>query len=201
MIFFATLRKVCFLNDFCMKLTVELGNPRILFKGKIFTIYEREVTFPSGEKKTFEYCERPSSVSILAFDAHGRLLLIRERRSGYNRYVWFLPGGRMDKAGESPRRAAIRELQEEAGYKPQTIQLLYQKSPSNTLKWSTYVFAAKNLVPAPMKGDEEFPIEVVPTSLPAAVRMAKDGTIENEFIAYSIIRFQELKKSGQFTWK
>lgn len=163
-------------------------------------MYEQEITFPSGEKKVYEYCERPSSVSILAFDDRGRLLLIRERRAGYDRNVWFLPGGRVDK-GESPRLSAIRELQEEAGFKPKTIKLLYKKSPSNTLRWDIYVYAAKDLVLSKKEGDEEFPIEVVPTALAKAVRMAKDGTIDNEFIAYSIIRFNEMRKSGEFTWE
>lgn len=183
-----------------MKKLVQRGPLREKYRGTIFTIYEQELTFPSGEKKMYEYCERPNSVSILAFDDQNRLILIRERRAGYKHNVWFLPGGRIDKKGESPRTAAIREMQEEAGFKPKTIKRLYKKSPSNTLKWDIYIFAAKDLVVSPMKGDEEFPIEVVPTPLSKAVRMAKDGTIENEFIAYSIIRFNEMLKSGEFTW-
>jgi ADP-ribose pyrophosphatase len=181
-------------------LSISLGKLVTKYTGKIFTIYEQEVHFPNGETKLYEYCERPSSVSVLAFDEQNRLLLIREHRIGYKNNVWFLPGGRVDHKGESPRTAAIRELQEEAGFKPKTIKLLYKKSPSNTLKWDIYIFVAKNLVPSFKKGDEEFPIEVVPTTLAKAVRMAKDGTIENEFIAYTIIRFAEMLKKGEFVW-
>lgn len=180
---------------------MQRGPLMLKYRGSIFSIYEQELTFPNGETKIFEYCKRPSSVSILAFDNRGQLLLIRERRAGYNHNVWFLPGGRVDKEGESPRLSAIRELQEEAGFKPKTIKLLYKKSPANTLQWDIYIYAAKDLVPSKIKGDEEFPIQVVPTSLAKAVRMAKDGTIENEFIAYSIIRFNEMLKSGEFRWK
>jgi ADP-ribose pyrophosphatase len=183
-----------------MKKTIQHGKLVCTYQGKIFTMYEQEIIFPSGEKKIYEYCERPASVSVLAFDEKGRLLLIRERRVGYKHNVWFLPGGRVDKQGESPRRSAIRELQEEAGFKPKTIKLLYKKSPASTLRWDIYIFAAKDLVPSKMEGDEEFPIEVVPTPLAQAVKMAKDGTIENEFIAYSIIRFNEMRKSGEFVW-
>ncbi len=179
--------------------SVKRGPPILKYKGRIFSIFEREMTFPDGSVKQYEYCERPNSVSVLAFDARGRLILIREWRAGYKQPAWFLPGGRVD-TGDTPRTAAIRELQEEAGLKPKTIKLLYKKSPSNTLLWDIFVFAAKDVQVAPRVGDEEFPIEVVPTSLSHAVAMAKDGTIENEFISYAIIRFAEMKKRGEFRW-
>ena len=48
---------------------------------------------------------------VLAFDAQGRLLLIRH---SYGSRRWMLPGGGIG-AKESPIGAAVRELQEETG--------------------------------------------------------------------------------------
>ncbi len=176
-----------------------LGHVKQVYKGTIFKILQRDVFFPNGKKKLFEYCVRPDSVTILPFDDKGRLLLIKEYRHGFKKNVWFLPAGRVDK-DESPLLAAKRELREETGMGARILKKVYQKSPSNTLIWNIHIYAAKNLYLSPLKGDEDFPIKVVPTSFAKALKMALDGTIQNEFIAFHIIKFNYMLKHGQFKW-
>jgi 8-oxo-dGTP diphosphatase len=52
-------------------------------------------------------------VGALAYDAEGRLLLIR-RRNEPGRGLWSVPGGRVE-AGESDAEAVVREMAEETG--------------------------------------------------------------------------------------
>lgn len=177
----------------------KLGPLKELYSGIIFKIFQRDVIFPDGKKKVFEYCSRPDSVTILPFDSKGRLLLIKEYRHGFKKNVWFLPAGRVDK-GESFLAAAQRELREETGFGAKKIKKIYEKSPSNMLRWDIHIYAARDLYPAPLVGDEDFPVEVVPTPFAKAVKMALDGTIENEFIAFHIIKFNYMLKHGQFKW-
>jgi 8-oxo-dGTP pyrophosphatase MutT (NUDIX family) len=179
---------------------VKKGELKTVYRGKIFNIKKQKIIFPNGTEKIFEYCERPSSVTVLAFNEKNELLLIREQRYRRKDKVWFLPAGKMDVKGEGPKKSALRELREETGFGAKTIKLLHQKSPSNTMLWNIYIYVAKDLYRAPLKGDEHFPIEVVPTSLKKAVKMALDGTIENEYIAYAIIRFDYMLRHEQFSW-
>ncbi len=179
---------------------IKLGKMRTVYRGKIFSIKQRQAIFPNGTKAIFEYCERPASVSTLAFNKRGELLMIREHRSGYNRNVWFLPGGRADQRGDTPKKAAQRELREETGFAAKTIKLVQKKSPANTLLWDIYLFAGKNLIWDPLPRDHGEIIKSVFVPFKKAVQMAIDGTIENEFIAYNIIRFNEMLKRGEFKW-
>ncbi len=179
---------------------IRLGPIRTRYHGQIFTIKERDVQFHDGTKTVYEYCERPNSVSILAFNEKKELLLIKEYRHGYKKNVWFLPSGRMDHPGDTPKKAAQRELREETGYRAKTLKLIVKNAPSNTLIWNIYLFAAKNLVwdPLPRDKGEHIKIHFVP--LQKAVQMALSGAIENEFIAYIIIRFDYMLKHGQWRW-
>lgn len=179
---------------------LKMGKIRTQYKGKIFSIKERDVSLPNNEKTIFEYCERPPSVSTLAFNEKGYLLMIKEFRYGSQKNEWFLPGGRMDKHGDTPRKAAQRELREETGYRARHIKLLHKKSPSNTLLWDIYVFVAKDLKidPLPQEKGEYTKPQFVPLS--KAVSMALSGEINNEFISYNILRFNYMKKNGQFSW-
>lgn len=183
-----------------MKKTLQFGPIVSTYTGKIFSIKERQVTRPDGTTTTFEYCERPASVSVLAFNKKNELLMIKEKRHPKQAEVWFLPGGRMDKVGETPRKAAIRELREETGYTAKSISLIHKKSPSTTLIWDIYIFAAKDLQYSPLP--QESGEVTTPVFIPfkKAITMALDGTIENEFISYNIIRFAEMIKRKQFEW-
>ncbi len=178
----------------------KFGPLKTIFKGKIFTIKHRPVVLPTGEKTTFEYCVRPASVSTLAFNDRNELLMIKEHRPGYRHNVWFLPGGRMDQPGDTPKKAALREMREETGYRAKTIKLVHKKSPASTLIWDIYLFAAKDLTWDPLPKDPGELTKPVFVPLNQAVEMALNGEIENEFISYDIIRFNEMMKRGEFKW-
>lgn len=180
---------------------IKLGELKTDYTGKIFKIKHREVYFPDGEKDTYEYCERVASVSVLAFNEKNEILMIKERRHGYKKNVWFLPGGRADQTGETSKKAALREMVEEAGYTAKKIKLIHKKSPSNTLIWDIYIYAARDLQYVGNKPERgEFIVDVKFIPFPKVVKMALDGTIENEFISYNIIRFDYMLKHGEFKW-
>ncbi len=179
---------------------VQRGPMREMYKGHIFTIKQQDVVLPNGAKALFEYCERPSSVSVLAFNNKKELLMIKEWRLGYDKNVWFLPGGRIDHKNDTPKKAAQRELREETGYRANTMKLVHKKSPASTLHWDIYVYAAKDLEIDPLPLDTGEIIIPQFVSLKKAVQMALDGTIENEFISYNIIRFDYMMRHGEFTW-
>jgi len=184
-----------------MRGKLKLGKIKNVYTGKIFSIKHREVIFSDGKKTIYEYCERAPSVSVLAFNSRREILMIKERRHGYQKNVWFLPGGRVDKRGDTPIRAARRELREEAGYTAKQLKLIHKKSPSNTLFWEIFIYAARGLKYVgrqPERGEEIVEVKFIPFK--KAVQMALDGTIENEFIAYNIIRFNYMLKHGEFKW-
>lgn len=182
--------------NFMSKIKVKYGKFKILYQGDIFSIKQRDVIYPDNTKEIHEYCARFDSATILAFDNKNRLLLTREFRPGSNKYKWFLPTGKIEK-GESPRQAAQRELREETGFKAKTIRRLFKKPASSSyFLWNVYVFVAKDLILAPLKAEEKLPIEVKPTSLKKAAKMAIEGTIDNQFLAYFIIRVEYMMRKG-----
>jgi len=114
-----------------------------------------EVITLSGRKTTREVLERPATVSVLALDAGGNILLVEQYRYAVDRTSLEIPAGVVDK-GETLEEAARRELREETGYDCGRLEKLVSYFPA--IGYATEemtVFVAKDLQPAPLKGDEE----------------------------------------------
>ncbi len=80
-----------------------------------------EVELPDGQR--YDYTRlRPAGVGvgIIGFDSTGCILLEREYRHGVGEVIWQLPGGLVDE-GETLQTAGLRELREETGYAPATV--------------------------------------------------------------------------------
>lgn len=175
------------------KKRIKIGKYKTVFRGIIFTIKQAEVVFPSGQVKIFEQAVRPPSITILAIDTKENLLMTREYRPKYKKYLWRLPAGRVDK-GESPLRAAQRELREEAGFKAKKMKLFHFTDMGQSLDWKRYTYLATGLTPAPLKGDEDEDITVVPTPIPKAFKMVLNGKIKNESMSYLILKLYNSQK-------
>lgn len=80
-----------------------------------------------GQAQTWYSVRRPNreTVHVLGLTADGLVPLIRQWRVVYGDWIWELPAGICDVAGESLEATAARELEEETGYRArQTIHLL-----------------------------------------------------------------------------
>ena len=88
----------------------------LVCKTRIVKVYQDKVVLPNGAKiDDYTIVEKPSYVKVVPMDKRGRVLLSREYRHAVQRYLWEVCGGFIDN-GESPVRAARREIAEETGF-------------------------------------------------------------------------------------
>src|SRR5713226_5298546 len=99
-----------------------------IYEGLVFGIRRDEVIEPSGVRATREVVTHPGSVVILPVLPDGRILLIRQYRHAARQYLWELVAGRMD-PGETPKKAAARELIEETGYRAKRMRVFLDIFP------------------------------------------------------------------------
>lgn len=177
-----------------MQKRTKVGKYKTIFRGRVFHIEQAHAILPSGRRTIFEQAGRIGTVSILAVDAQGRLLLLRERMEYSKDYQWTLPAGRLEK-GEQPHIGAQRELREETGFRAKQLKLFYTGTRLRTLKWERYTYLATRLIQDPLPSDDGEDITVVPTPLKKAYEMALAGVIKSEANCYVIMKLYLQQKS------
>lgn len=150
---------------------------KVIYKGGGLQVLRlREEKF--GRSINLEKVILPKTVCILAFP-NRRLLLERQYRSVMDRYIYEIPGGRV-REGESPKHAALRELEEETGYSAKDARLLFQgyTSPGMTTELKR-CYLATGLMKGTQHRDKAEIMTLKEVELAEALRMIRKGEIRD----------------------
>lgn len=135
------------------------------FDGKLLHVRVDDVRMPSGATSGREIVEHPGSAVVLALTDDREVLMIRQYRHAFGRYLLELPAGLID-PGEHVVETAGRELIEETGYAATSLRHLTTvlASPGYTQERSALVLAT-GCHPVAHVADEDEPIDVLTVPL------------------------------------
>jgi 8-oxo-dGTP pyrophosphatase MutT (NUDIX family) len=110
------------------------------------TIYDNEwvwlgqvdVELPSGERFWHHVVRLPRAAIMVLVDDRDRVLMMWRHRFVQDRWGWEVPGGLIG-AGEEPEQTAVRELEEETGYRAGRIDHLATYEPMVGMVTSEHV--------------------------------------------------------------
>ena len=120
------------------------------------------------------WVQHPGAVVLIPLQGDD-VLLVRQFRHPTGEAILELPAGTLE-PGEDPRATAIRELQEECGYKPQRLEEILTGYAAPGYSSEVYHFyRAEELVPSRLPGDVDEEIELVRMPLAQAVALARAG--------------------------
>jgi ADP-ribose pyrophosphatase len=155
---------------------------KIGYRGKVYTVVADKVREPKGVVALREIIRHHGSVVVLAVDdskSPPRVLLERQYRYAADEYLWELPAGHIDPS-EAPAHAAKRELLEETGLTAKRWKraLKFYVSPG-ILDETMEVFLATGLTVGKAQPEEDERIQTRFFPLPAALKMAQNGSIRD----------------------
>lgn len=160
--------------DFTEK-TLESKN---IYSGKIVNLNLQIVELPNGKKSKREIVNHPGGVAILAYKDSNTLLLVEQFRKPIEQRILEIPAGKIEQ-GEEPESCAIRELEEETGYKARKFKYLGKivTSPGFCDEY-IYLFKAENLYKGNdnLQDEDEF-INLKEISVEKVKDMIKEGSI------------------------
>ena len=131
------------------------------FEGHIVAVRTDEVLLNDGTHVKLEVVEHAESMTVVAVDADGSLLLVRQYRHPAGQVLLETAAGSVD-PGETAEEAVNRELAEETGY--QARRVIYLGSFYLAPGWATefmHAYLARDLYESRLAPDEDERIEVV----------------------------------------
>lgn len=135
----------------------------ILYKGKVVSPRVGEVSLDNGLHTKREVVEHSEGVAIVPILGES-ILFVEQFRIAIGRNIIEIPAGRIEK-GETPEEGALRELEEEVGYRAESLieKAAYYSSVGYTNE-KVHVFIARDLkktksMPEP---DEKITIKKIP---------------------------------------
>jgi 8-oxo-dGTP pyrophosphatase MutT (NUDIX family) len=169
----------------------------------LVTVRTDIVRTPDNDLAERDVVLHPGAVAVLALDAAGQILMIRQYRHPVGRLLWEIPAGLRDVSGEDPWATARRELVEETGYRARDWKILadYYSSPGFTNE-RLRVFLARDLEPVPeaerhfVPRDEEAHLLLAWLPLEVAVRKVFAGELHNGPAALAIMAGYAARSEG-----
>lgn len=170
---------------------------KVLQSCRVFTVRgERHRSSRTGREHDFFLIEAPDWVNVIPLTGNGNVVLVRQFRFGTKDFSLEIPGG-MRNDGETPARAAARELLEETGYAGDEPELLGWVHPNPALQTNRcHTFLVRNAIfqkPPEPDSTEEVEVEIVHLrDIPGLIR---GGTITHALVVAAFYRF--FSKTGK----
>lgn len=170
---------------------------RIVYDGQKLQLIEEDLEFSDGHKETWEHVQLKSAgAKILAVTKENNLVMVREYRGAAKDYVLRIPTGAIED-GEKPEEAAKRELQEEVGLFPRTLELMEEQKPMSTFfKAAAFIFYATDFENRSLKKDAaEQDMQVIHIPLEKVYQMVENLEISDPQTIYAIILLKKYLKN------
>ena len=143
----------------------------IIYQGRLLDVRRDKVRLPNGNISTREWIKHPGAVCMIPLLPDNRIALIRQYRYPVQQEMIELPAGKLEE-NENPEACAMRELEEEIGFRAKKLTFLTHIYPAIGFADELMgLYMAENLVKTISNHDEDEFLELMPTPLGEAIKM------------------------------
>lgn len=131
-----------------------------VFKNDVIAVYEDKLYLPNKQTVTWTFTGKREAVAIIS-NIGDRVILVKQYRPAVEKDMIEIPAGIVEE-GEDIEEAALREFEEETGYKAQKIEKICSYYGSAGINAGQYhLFYASDLIKTKQKLDENEFLEVI----------------------------------------
>ncbi len=152
----------------------------LVHRGVIIDYYQDTIKVPNGNIVKWDFIAHKGAAAVVAVNAEGKLLMVRQYRNALDRETLEIPAGGLESAEEPTDVAAARELEEETGYKAGKLELLMTlRTTVAFCNEKIDVYVATDLQPSRQHLDEDEFINVEAYDVEELVQMIYDCKIQD----------------------
>ncbi len=163
-------------------------------KGHIVDFYTDYMELPNHKIVQWDFIAHKGAAAIVPVTEDGNIIMVRQYRNAIDRYTLEIPAGAVN-PGESKEVAAIRECEEETGYKALEVKHLFDL-------YTTVAFCNENigiyyttkLASGKQNLDEDEYVNVEIHSLDELIQMIFEGKIQDAKTMAALLAYKQLRE-------
>jgi len=165
---------------------------KTIYEGKLFNVEHRRLRLPDGKEAQWDMVKHNGAAAVLPITNDGKLLLVRQYREGAKAITLELPAGKLD-PGEDPETCALREMEEETGWRAEKIKFLMRLHPASAyLSEVIHIYLAEGLKPGKVNLDADEFVTIETHSLADVLQMIDDGEITDSKTLAGVLYYARL---------
>ena len=163
-------------------------------KGSIVDFYSDYMELPDHKIAKWDFIAHKGAAAIIPVTEDGNIIMVRQYRNAIERYTLEIPAGALNQ-GETKEQAAIRECEEETGYKAMEVKHLFDL-------YTTVAFCNENigiyyttkLVKGKQHLDDGEYVHVEIHPLDELIQMIFDGKIQDAKTMSALLAYKQLRE-------
>ena len=153
-----------------------------IFQGRVVNLRVDTTELSKGGRTveaSREVVEHAQTIVVVPLDGQGNVILVEQYRHAAGESLLEAPAGGMEE-GETPEEAVTRELQEETGYAPGTLERLsgFWIAPGWCNEYM-HAYIARDLRPSRLPQDADEDVWVTPVPFDEIVDLIQQGRIRD----------------------
>ncbi len=171
-------------------------NRETVYKGVILDFCRDDIITPDGKEVYWDYLRHNGASATVAVTNENKILMVRQWRNAIDRFALEIPAGAR-REGEDPKDCAVRELEEETGYRAFDVEFLKTVVPAIAYSGEKIdVYVAKDLRPSRQHLDPDEQVEILEFTVEELVEKINSDEIQDSKTISAILAYY-LKYCGK----
>ena len=161
----------------------------LVFDGKILHLYRDDIALPNGQPAEREVIRHVGAVCVIPITDDGYAVMERQYRYPVDEVILEIPAGKLDSKEENHETAALRELEEETGYRAENwVDFGEFYGSAAILSERISLFLATGLTPGETNPDEDEFLRVRKIPLSELVNQILAGKVPDGKTQAAVLR-------------
>lgn len=174
-----------------MEASIRRVDRQLVHKGRILTLYNDTMESVNGHISHFDTLEHMGAAAVVPVLDNGNILMVRQFRNPISDFVLEIPAGGKKNKEEDGKACALRELEEETGFKSEQAEFLIRLGSAYAYCNEVLdVYVAKNLKKGEQNWDVDEFIEVEEWKLDDLCELIYKGEISDSKTVAAIMAYK-----------
>lgn len=162
----------------------------LVYEGSIINFCKDTVITPEGKEVKWDFIDHKGAAAIIPVCSNGNILMVKQYRNALDQYTLEIPAGGLNGNEEHTKIAALRELEEETGYRSNDAEFLLSiRTAVAFCNEKIDIYVATDLIKSEQNLDEDEFIEVYEFSVEDLLFKIFSGEIEDTKTISAILSY------------